>query len=271
MSEPLDTLEAVEPKENREPVDLALNSVRAPSSPPKPLAADDGDEDEDSFFQRHAVGLIGGSFAVAIGVWFYLHPPSGKPEPVRKAPETVVHIQLPPPPPPPPPPQVQPPPPKLEKRVEQMPVDKPDPKPVAEKPKPAEKPPEGLGTSIKGSGPGMAGLGSSGNGMIGGTGTGKGGGGGSMGRWYVGQVVSKVTESMRSNRKTRSANLVVNARVWLDASGKITRAELVDSSGNAAMDDVLKREILMGTQLSDAPPRGMRMPIPLRLTARRPN
>jgi TonB family protein len=80
-----------------------------------------------------------------------------------------------------------------------------------------------------------------------------------------------VTEVMRANPKTRRANLVVNARVWLDASGRITRAELVDSSGDAAMDDVLRREVLMGVQLTEPPPHGMRMPIPLRLTARRPN
>jgi periplasmic protein TonB len=270
MSEPLNTLEEVEPKEQRPPADSALNSVRPPSSRPKLMVPDE--EEEDSFFKRHGVGLIGGIFTVVVGVWFYLHPPSGKPEPVRKAPDTVVRIQLPPPPTPaPPPPKVVPPPPKVEKRVEETPTDKPEPKPVAEKPKPAEKPPEGLGTSIK-NGAGQAGLSSgNGNGMIGGHGTGKGGGGGSMGRWYVGQVLKKVTESMRSNRKTRSANFVVNARVWLDPTGKIERAELVDSSGDAAMDAVLRQEILMGAQLSEGPPRGMRMPIPLRLTARRPN
>ncbi|MGB8165871.1 MAG: TonB C-terminal domain-containing protein [Chthoniobacteraceae bacterium] len=265
MSDPVETIEEVEPKKDHPPA--STRALHSPKATPVHQWADE--EEEETFFKRHAIGLICGGAAVAIVVWFYFHPPVGKPEPVRKAPETVVRIQLPPPPPPPPPPKVQPPPPKVEKRVEQTPVDKPDPKPVAEKPKPAEKPPEGLGTSIKG-GPGLAGLSNgSGSGMLGGTGSGKGGGGGSMGRWYVGQVISKVTDVMRNNPKTRSANLVVNARVWLDATGRIDRVELVDSSGDAAMDNVLKQEILMGTRLSEPPPQGMRMPIPLRLTARR--
>ncbi|MEA3208028.1 MAG: periplasmic protein TonB [Chthoniobacter sp.] len=272
MNDQLETLETIAPEKSRPPAEPAPRSGRG-FSPLKPAPAPppDDDEEEDSWLGRHAVALIGGALAVAIGVWFYLHPPSGKLEPVRKAPETVVRIQLPPPPPPPPPPKIQPPPPKEDKRLEQTPLAKPEPKREAEKPKPAEKPPEGLGTNVKGAGPGLAGLGSSGNGVLGGTGTNGAGTGRSMARWYVGQIVSKVTEVMRGNRRTRTASLRVDARIWLDSSGRITRAELVNSTGDASLDTALKNEVLVGTQLAEPPPAGMRMPIPLRLTARRPN
>jgi TonB family protein len=63
----------------------------------------------------------------------------------------------------------------------------------------------------------------------------------------------------------------VEAQVWLDASGKITRATLDRSTGDATLDETLKNEVLPGIQLAEPPPKGMRMPIPLRLTARRPN
>jgi hypothetical protein len=137
--------------------------------------------------------------------------------------------------------------------------------------KPVEKPPESLGTSIKG-GEGMAGLGSGrGNGIIGGTGNGPGGGGNSMAKWYAGQVSAKIAEALRTNRKTRSASLRVDAKVWLDEGGRITRATLDSSTGDAGLDASLRDEVLPGVKLAEPPPRGMRMPISLRLTARRPN
>lgn len=235
--------------------------------PPRPSPYDEDDKEE-GFLRRNGLLIGVAAIALAGGAWFYFHPIQ-KAEPVRKAPEqTIVRIQLPPPPPPPPPPKVQPPPPKEEKRVEDTPVAKPEPKPEA--PKPQEKPPEGLGTNIKGSGPGMSGLGSSGNGMLGGTGTGA-GGGGSMARWYAGQVGGKVAEALRNNRKTRSTNMGINSRVWLDESGRITKASLDGSTGDSALDAALTNEVLPGIQLSEPPPKGMRMPIPLRLNAHRPN
>jgi TonB family protein len=228
------------------------------------------EDDDESFFQRHRLAFIAGGIVLIGAAWGVLHKPSGKSEPVRKAPEQqMVRIQLPPPPPPPPPPKVQPPPPRDDKRVEQAPSAKPEPKPEA--PKPAEKPPEGLGTNNKGPGPGMAGLGSSGNGMIGGTGTGSGGGGGSMARWYAGQVQTKIAEAMRNNRKTRAASLRLEVQLWVDPSGRVTRAALGSSTGDASLDEALKKEVLAGIQLAEPPPKGMRMPISLRLTARRPN
>jgi protein TonB len=232
----------------------------------------DEEEEEGGFFVRHRLGLIVGVIAVGGGVWFYLYP-SSKIEPARKAPEPrVISIQLPPPPPPPPPPapKLPPPPPKNDKRVEQTPLAKPEQKPEAAKPKPADKPPEGLGTNNKGPGPGMAGLGSSGNGMLGGTGSGP-GGGGSMSRWYAGQVGTKVAETLRTNRRTRSASMRIMARVWVDQRGKVTRGELTSSTGDSALDAALTNEVLPGIQLSEPPPAGMPMPIPLRLTARQPN
>ncbi len=92
-----------------------------------------------------------------------------------------------------------------------------------------------------------------------------------MARWYAGQVGTKIADALRNHPKTRKATLRVDVHVWLDASGKITRATLDNPTGDSAIDAALKNEILPGIQISEPPPAGMRMPIPLRLTARRPN
>src|SRR5262249_10355899 len=132
-----------------------------------------------------------------------------------------------------------------------------------------EAPPPDLGTGLKGDGPGNDfGLGNgSGNNVIGGN---NGSGGGKWG-WYASQVQGRVADAMRQNSRTRGATMRVEVRIWPDRSGRVTRAQLVQSTGDAAMDNVIKNEVLTGLQLQEPPPAGMPMPIVLRLTAKRPN
>lgn len=107
--------------------------------------------------------------------------------------------------------------------------------------------------------------------MIGGTGTGKGGGGGSKFGAYASQVQMRVVDALRTHKKTRAATLNLKVRVWADASGRITRATLSGSSGNADVDRAIRDEILTGLQLQAPPPAGMPMPIVMRISATRPN
>ena len=143
--------------------------------------------------------------------------------------------------------------------------------PVNNEPKPVEKPapPAPIGTGIKGDGPGDAfGLGSSdGNGGIGGAGNYSGGKWG----WYASEVQVRIAEALRQNTHTKNASLRVEVRIWPDSTGRVVRAQLVDSTGDEAVDNAIKNEILTGLQLQEAPPQGMPTPIVLRLTARRPN
>jgi hypothetical protein len=139
--------------------------------------------------------------------------------------------------------------------------------------KPQEKPkdePPALGTNIKGDGPSDGfGLGSSGNGGFLGGGGKK---GGSRWGWYAGQVQAKIGDALRGNRKTRSASISgVQIRIWPDATGRITRAQLSGSTGDPSVDEAIKSEVLTGLQLQEPPPAGMPSPIVLRLSARRPN
>jgi protein TonB len=166
-------------------------------------------------------------------------------------------------PPPPPPPMMTPPPPPLqdEQRMEQPMIKEEQPKEAP----PKDEPP--LGTGIKGDGPDSFGLSDkAGNGRIGGN-----NGNGSKWGWYASQVQSRIQQALQQNRKTRTASLSVNVRVWPDATGRINRAQLAGSTGDPTLDSALRDEVLTGLQLQEPPPEGMPAPITLRLTARRPH
>jgi TonB family protein len=65
--------------------------------------------------------------------------------------------------------------------------------------------------------------------------------------------------------------MMIEVRVWPDATGRITRAKLDRSTGDAALDAAIRDEALSGLQLQQPPPEGMPTPIVLRVSARRPN
>lgn len=154
--------------------------------------------------------------------------------------------------------------------IDQEPVDANEEK--QDEPKPADEPPP-IATGVSGNGP-ADGFGLSGRGggpLIGGSGNGNRGNRSKWG-WYAGQVQSRVTDSLRQNRKTRAARLEgMKVRIWADPNGRVTRAQLTDSSGNPQVDQAIQGEVLSGLQLSEPPPAGMPMPIVLRLNARRPH
>ena len=153
--------------------------------------------------------------------------------------------------------------------VEQTPVNEPEPKP--EPPKPADEPPAPIATGIQGDGPpdgfGLAGT----RGGTGGTGRGLGGSGTAASRWgwYAAKVQNSVGEALRRNPRTREAVLNERVRIWPDSAGRIARAKLADSTGDAALDSAITAA-LIGVPLPEPPPPDMPVPIVLRLSARRP-
>ena len=222
-------------------------------------------EEKRSVFQRFgfALGIV--AVLLVVAVIFVGQSFSGKKKPPHKVPEVtmVKIISTPPPPPPPPPPQ-----PKIaeEKMVEQVQVDDAEAKPEEN----AALPGSDLGTSITGNGgPDAFGLtGSRGNGSLGGGGA---RGSGSRWGWYAGQVQATIAEALRKNSRTREANFRVEVRIWPDLTGRITRAQLVGSTGDSGIDAAIKADVLAGLQLKEPPPAGMPLPIVMRLRANRPN
>jgi len=55
----------------------------------------------------------------------------------------------------------------------------------------------------------------------------------------------------------------------VDANGRVTRSQLVGTSGNPAVDQAIKNQVLNGLVLPQAPPADLPMPINLRITARK--
>jgi periplasmic protein TonB len=289
MKEDLDAIETVESpkgetvkaqpantapaKPNTRPEKPAEPPKASPSPRPTRPRLDDDEEDNEGFFQKHRIKIIIAAVVLAIGGWMALSKPSGPSAPARRPEPAVVMIKpLPPPPAPTPPPKVIPPPPKDEVKKEDkvsIPEDKPLDKPAP--PKPVEKPPEGLGTNVKGPGAGTSGLNQGGgNGMLGGTGTGP-GGGGSAGAWYAGQVQTKVAEALRNHRKTRNASISgIKFTVSVDATGNITGVKLIGSTGDVSIDEAIKSEALNGIRLQAPPPGGKPMTVTMVLNARRP-
>jgi hypothetical protein len=215
------------------------------------------------FFARYgfALGIV---VVAAIAAVLVKQVFTGHHDAPRKPQEMVMIRPLapPPPPPPPPPPQTVP----KQRMDDQTQVTEQD-------MKPAEQPPEdttpSLGTNIKGSGPGDGfGLGGRDKGYINGS-SGGAGAGGRFGGYFT-SVVRAVTDALGRNPVTRNASFDVKVKIWSDLTGRIVRVRLADSTGDVAVDEAIRTDALLGSQLPDIPS-GMRMPIELRLNLRRPN
>jgi TonB family protein len=141
--------------------------------------------------------------------------------------------------------------------------------------KPNEKPPD-LKAPDKAPGPpGPKASGPPSDDGIGGSGSGNygavGGDGGSRFGWYGGKVQDAVHQALDQNSETRDASIHhLKVRIWIDSTGRVTRASLSGSSGNPAVDEALKNQALPGVRISDPPPSDMPMPIVMVIDEVRP-
>jgi hypothetical protein len=150
--------------------------------------------------------------------------------------------------------------------IEQQPVDSLKDKPADAKEDPLPGPPA---LDAKGDGPGDL-LGKpGGRGLIGGGG----GGGGGGGRWgyYASMVQTQIEAALRSNKKTRNAVMQIKVRMWAEGTGRVSRVQLVSSTGDAELDAAIRDEVLGGLTLREPPPKDMPMPIVTRVIAHKPS
>jgi len=231
----------------------------------------DEEQSKPSFIKRNRlVVLIAACLAIAgfSMVVKVFNSQTHKPSKVQQI-EMVKLNPLPPPPPPPPPPKVPEQKVMEQKMVEQPRMDDPENKPDD---KPAPDPaPAALGTTIKGDGSSDA------------FGLAAGGGGGFFGGpvtqrkqgskwgWYASKVQTSISSALHKNPKIRTASFKIEIRVWADSFGRITKVSVVNSSGDLTLDNLITKDILVGLQLSEAPPADMPMPIVMRVSAKRPN
>jgi periplasmic protein TonB len=216
---------------------------------------------------RYGAALAAIAVLFAGALYFFL---GGNDMPPPRQVREITIVNITPPPPPPPPPQPE------QKMVEQPKMaqpeikeDKPVEKPKDEPAKDAknDEPPGPLALDAKAVGPGdlfnLAG-------RPGGSPYGGGGGGGSRFGWYASLVQTQIRNALDANSRTRKAVLQVQIRLWADGTGRVTRVQLVSSTGDAELDSIIRDQVLSGLTLREPPPKDMPMPINTRVTERRP-
>jgi protein TonB len=185
-----------------------------------------------------------------------------KPRPPAKAAQNVK--LLPDTPPPPPPPKQE------EKRVEPRKEDRPQPQMAQPRPAPAPEPQALKSDEAPGAG--------AGNGLAAGavtqdyqggpTGSGNGGSGNSAAERlaansYAQAATRALNDYLLREKNLRLADYRLQINVWLQADGRMQRAELVGSSGDAQLDAALREALQRFPGL--AMPLPERMPQPMRL------
>ncbi|AOY97533.1 ferric siderophore transporter TonB (plasmid) [Cupriavidus sp. USMAA2-4] len=185
----------------------------------------------------------------------------------REAPRPPPMVALPPPPPPPPPPPEQKPPEPVKERMQA-----PEPKPSepAQKPDEAQKPADDAAESVTMNADAQGGVGGIQVGSGGGMGSGGGGGraGNALFSRYLGAALQRAVQ--RNEATARLSYPPVLVHLWMDADGRITRVEMVRSSGDATIDAALLGALRALGTLDEKPPAGQVFPARVEIRAKRP-
>jgi hypothetical protein len=83
-------------------------------------------------------------------------------------------------------------------------------------------------------------------------------------------VQTQLRSALEQNKKTRKANMRGNIRLWADQSGRVVRVQLAGTTGDPELDAALRNEVFGNLTLREPPPKGMPMPIIIRITEQRP-
>lgn len=171
--------------------------------------------------------------ALGYGAWSLSNMTVGK---ERKAPPTTQALLLPPPPPPPPPPPQEAPPEPVE-IAKPVPTEMPEPAPAK-----ADEAPAAMAIDAAATGAsdayGLAGGGPGGMGAPGSTGTGTGpaGGGTVVDRFYRQGLSRELEARIQRDPRLRRQLFKAELQLWVDGRGKVSRAELVGTTGDAERD-----------------------------------
>ena len=200
---------------------------------------------------------------VALGLLVYSLV-SGKSKPVKAAPKISLIPMTPPPPPPPPKEEKKPEPPKEQKEMKEMPA---PPKDAPQAPPSQELKmdgPAGNGPSAFSAGKitsddiSNVGKGPAAPAALPATGLFSPFGG------YANQLKSEVQRLLQRNKDLRTQSYRIEVRVWLAKDGSLQRHELVGSTGDPELDNLIS-QALTASQVFSAPPDRMPQPIRLRI------
>ncbi|QDE40011.1 energy transducer TonB [Luteibacter pinisoli] len=183
----------------------------------------------------------------------------------REAPRIATITPLPPPPPPKEKPPEPAKPEEKIKPVDEKPLDQP------QKPVDAPKPSNDVAKQVTMNTDAQAGSDSfnigagAGGGMVG-AGGGNGTGTGSYDQ-YLGYAIQ---QAVQRNDKVNRLSFEVRADVWLDADGRLVRADIAQSSGNPQTDEALIEALRAMPRIDVAPPSSLHFPLRVSIRGKRP-
>lgn len=202
-----------------------------------------------------AVALIGLAL-IGLIAWVVMSQMGGKSGKARKPPVVTLLPDKPPPPPPPPKEEKKPEPKEDKKEVKVE-------SPKAPVPQPAQNEPLKM-EGAAGDGNSAFGAGTVGREYTGGTV----GATGMQQGLYAGRLQRHLQEQLGRNRKLKESDYRVTLRIWLRRDGSVDKAELAQSTGSEALDDLLREALMQIGAMREAPPENMPQPIRIRVTAR---
>ncbi|MBM7333300.1 MAG: energy transducer TonB [Alcanivorax sp.] len=202
---------------------------------------------------------------VVLGVllWRWANDSAGVQRQVPK-PDMIVPL----PPPPPPPEEQTEPEPEPEDVVEPEPV--PEPTPV-EEPTPEEQPSPSQDLSEAMQIDGEAQAGGDAFNIAAGSGSGRGGSGAGVGNATYGQYLSYAFQRrLREDRDIRHLSYRLEVNLWLDPDGRVTRVQVLESSGDEDVDRRIVAALRELEPLDQKPPASLTLPVHMSLQGRRP-
>lgn len=204
---------------------------------------------------------VGGVLTLALIWWFVTWLRDSPPEPRRTVQQVTVLRPL--PTPPPPKPEEKPPePPKVRDEVK---ID--TPKPVDEPESQPESPPPGpLGIDAQGSGPG------DGFGLAGRPGgrdvtLGSGGGGALSHSMFANGAARHIAQELGRIDRLRNVEYRIDVRIWIGRDGRFERYEVVNGTGDQAVDGLIREGLARMAALRTPIPDGLPQPLRVRVTS----
>jgi len=202
---------------------------------------------------------------VAALIWHFAADTAGVKR--TEAPQVTTVIPL---PPPPPPPKVKPPPEKIQEEVK-TPVEKPT---VAPKPAEAPKPSDNQPKQMTMNAPAQAGSDNFGISAGDGTGSVGSGGSGSFGNGgyaqYIGYTLQHAIEQDKRVQDAGGMRFAGSLHLWMDPSGRITKVEIADSTGDPKLDVAVVSAVQMLGKVDEPPPPAVAYPTLVKLQGRQP-
>jgi periplasmic protein TonB len=213
-------------------------------------------------FKRHLPKVAGTLFVLGVSVVLinfvrdFVNTPATTPQ---RAPQQVTLLT---PPPPPPPPEIEEQ--RQEPEVEEE-VELEEPEPVEDLPEQAsDDPPAGSDLGIDADG----GAGGDGFGLVGRRG-GRGllDGAGDPFKYYASDLSRRIEDALIEQDRVRGISYSVEANIWVNSDGSVSRVELNGTTGDQREDSILIETITGMRNSSKVPPSDMPQPIRMMISA----